>query len=126
MRSGEWQSGICEKCTALIQKGFSQKKRFKPLKKNSELSYQIPKMSVKRKAQNDEYLKLRKEFLKVNTICPVTGEKATEIHHKKGREGKLLTDVNYFLAVSRKGHQQIELNPIWAKEKGFSIDRTHE
>jgi hypothetical protein len=83
----------------------------------------IKPISDKRSAQNKEYIKLRKEFLKNNPICAVTGKQATEIHHMKGRIGKLLTDVNYFLPVSREAHIKIELFPNWAKEKGYSISR---
>jgi hypothetical protein len=69
------------------------------------------------------YNKLRKQFLKDNPICPVTGEPATDIHHKRGRLGKLLLDQKFWLAVSRKGHKAIEANPEWAKKMGFSENR---
>ena len=73
----------------------------------------IPKISQKRKIENAKYIVLRIEFLgkKENSICPVTGEKTTEIHHKKGRVGSLFLDIRYWLAVSRKGHKKIEENP---------------
>ena len=85
----------------------------------------IPKISKKRKVENLQYQVLRIEFLgkKENLICPVTGEKTTEIHHKKGRVGSLFLDTTFWLAVSRKGHLEIENNPEWAKEKGFSLNR---
>jgi hypothetical protein len=69
------------------------------------------------------YNKLRKQFLKEHPICPVTGEMATDIHHKRGRLGKLLLDQKFWLAVSRKGHKAIEANPEWAKKMGFSENR---
>ena len=73
----------------------------------------IPKISQKRKIENAKYIVLRIEFLgkKENSICPVTGEKTTEIHHKKGRVGSLFLDIRYWLAVSREGHKKIEENP---------------
>lgn len=82
----------------------------------------IKKLSTKRAAQQREYLKRRAAFLEGKT-CPVTGEQATEIHHKKGRIGELLTDETYWLAVSRQGHRQIEERPEWAKENGYSLSR---
>lgn len=82
----------------------------------------IKRLSDKRNAQNKEYLKKRATFLK-NKVCPVTGQEATEIHHMKGRIGKLLTDEKFWLAVSRKGHIEIENNPLWAYEQGFSMKR---
>lgn len=112
LKVGIFENGICPKCTALIQRSAKARK---PIKK----------VSKKRELQLKEYNHLRKEFLKVNNVCPVTGKKATEIHHKKGRIGNLLCDVTNFLAVSREGHIKIELNPEWAKEKGYSLKRTN-
>ena len=92
-----------------------EKKVFKP----------IPKISKKRKVENLQYQVSRIEFLgkKENLICPVTGEKTTEIHHKKGRVGSLFLDTRFWLAVSRKGHKKIEENPEWAKKEGYSLSR---
>ena len=85
----------------------------------------IPKISQKRKIENAKYIVLRIEFLgkKENSICPVTGEKTTEIHHKKGRVGSLFLNTKFWRGVSRKGHLKIENNPEWAKENGFSENR---
>ena len=85
----------------------------------------IKKVSNKRKVENKEYLKVRKAFLKSFIYCQVKGckELATEVHHQKGRIGKLLTDINYFLGVCRECHSKIELEPIWAKENGYSLNR---
>ena len=85
----------------------------------------INKISNKRKKENNLYSSLRKQFLKDNPLCAVTGNKATEVHHMAGRIGKLLTDVRYFLPVCRFAHREIELNPIWAKENGYSLNRTN-
>lgn len=84
----------------------------------------IKKVSDKRAIQNKEYLRLRKQFLKENPNCAVYPYlKATDVHHKKGRIGNLLTDTRYFLAVSRQAHTQIELNPNWARENGYILNR---
>ena len=70
------------------------------------------------------YAEKRKAFLKDNPKCAVYPQKkATEIHHKKGRIGKLYLDDRFWLAVSRSGHVWIENNPIEAKKRGFSLDR---
>ena len=82
----------------------------------------VNKESPKRSKENKSYLVLRELFLK-DKICPITGEPATEIHHKKGRIGELLCDVKYWLAVSRTGHIKIENNPEWAKQQGYSLSR---
>lgn len=112
LRVGEFENGICPKCQKLMKQGF---KKRKPIKK----------MSKKRSIENKEYLKIREQFLKDNPICAVTGNQATEIHHMKGRIGSLLTDVRYFLPVSRIAHQKIEDNPVWALFQGYSLIRTN-
>jgi hypothetical protein len=88
-------------------------------------NYIIPKVSKKRKIENAKYLVLRIEFLskKENTICPITNQKTTDIHHKKGRTGSLFLDTRYWIALSREGHKYVEENPEWAKENGFSLNR---
>lgn len=85
----------------------------------------IRKLSTKRAQQNREYIKVRYLFLIENPICQIEGCgcEATEVHHKKGRIGKLLTDVRYFLAVCRSHHNYIELHPEESKEKGYSLSR---
>jgi len=92
----------------------------KPIQK-----YQIPKISKKRQVDQLQYSVLRTEFLskKENQICPITNQKTTDIHHKKGRVGSLFLDTRYWLAVSREGHKMIEENPEWAKENGYSLSR---
>ena len=86
---------------------------------------QIRRFGIKRMAQERQYLKDRVTFLlkKENQKCPVTGGRTTDVHHKKGRIGSLLLDQRFWLAVSADGHVKIEKNPIWAKEKGFSLNR---
>lgn len=88
---------------------------------------QIKKVSDKRASQNRQYLKLRKEYLKANPLCAAMEvectRKATTIHHRKGRIGNLLTDTKYFLPVCMNCHNKIEVNPVWAKSKGYSLSR---
>lgn len=103
MRYGNFENGICPKCSS----------GGKGIKKESD----------KRKQQNAEYRRVRLKFIKENPRCAVTGREATEIHHMKGRIGDLLTDTRYFLPVCRDAHQKIELNPEWAKENGYSLNR---
>lgn len=70
-----------------------------------------------------EYAKLKKEFIQDKT-CPIYPHlPVTDIHHKKGREGKLLLDTKFWLAVSRKAHIKITNNPKWAVENGYSLLR---
>ena len=90
-----------------------------------EMPEPIKKVSDKRKTENKDYTKVRKVFLESLIFCQVKGCKglATEVHHKKGRIGKLLTDISYFLGVCRECHNKIELEPKWGKENGYSLNR---
>jgi len=87
--------------------------------------YRIPRVSKKRSVEQLQYTVLRTEFLakKENQICPITKEKTTDVHHKKGRIGSLFLDIRFWLAVSRSGHKMIEENPEWAIENGYSLSR---
>jgi len=93
-------------------------KKSKPIKRKA-----IAPVSQKRLGELAEYRKLKKEFMALpeNKICPVTGLPATEIHHMNGRENDRLNDTEFFLAVSRKGHEWIHANPNSARAKGWLI-----
>lgn len=82
----------------------------------------IKQVSDKLKVQLKEYTKVRKAYLSEIDCCEVCGSAATELHHKAGR-GIHLCNTDLFLAVCRACHQKIEENPLWSKEKSYSIDR---
>lgn len=97
----------------IADKGFPEKKKSKP----------IPKVSDKRKALNEQYSMLRKEFLSKseNRICKITKKPTTEVHHKwSGKDrSKYYLDTTTWLAVSREGHIWIHENSKEAREKGY-------
>lgn len=89
-----------------------------PQKKNKV--YQLPQKSEKRKQEEKEYLRLKEQFLKDNPNCAVYPlEKAVDVHHKEKR-GKNYLKVETWLAVSRRAHREIEDNPKWAYQMGYS------
>ena len=80
----------------------------------------INKRSEKGKEDDKKYFQLRAKFLKQHLRCAVYPElKAVDVHHKRGR-GKYYLDVSTWLPVSRKAHTEIEANPEWAIEMGYS------
>lgn len=85
----------------------------------------LRKVSVKRVTENKEYTKVREAYLKVFPVCEVynCNNKSDQIHHKKGRIGELLTDINFFMAVCDTCHKYIETRPLWAKLNGYSLSR---
>lgn len=96
----------------------------------------IPKKSAKQKTKDKEYNIVRKLFLDNRMMCEVKHlsdgsvlvcrHRSSEVHHKAGRDGYLNTDIRYFLAVCRGHHAYIEEHPSWAKEYGYSEDRTNK
>jgi len=80
----------------------------------------IPRMSAKRREEMKVYSRLRKEFLSDNPKCAVyPSRKATDVHHTRGRAGRLYLCVDYWLPVSREAHHKINENPQWARDNGF-------
>lgn len=88
------------------------------------------------------YSEVRAMFLQMcirnEVACPIKGTPITmdsDIHHTKGKQGfadqwardndiSLLIDVRFFLAVSRDGHQYIEANQTWSRERGYILTRS--
>lgn len=84
----------------------------------------LKSVSKKRQRQNQEYNKVRDVFLKENPKCMacvngVCSGKATEIHHKRGRVGRLLCDARFFLAICRPCHNWIGDNGADARRLGL-------
>lgn len=121
---------VCKKCNnPVFSKGLCQnhwrQQYSKPIKKKVPLkktNKKIKPFSDRQKQRLKIYNKLRAEHLTLHPVCEVcNSERSTEIHHKYGRVGNNL--FIGFLSVCRSCHQQIEHNPIWAKENGYSITR---
>lgn len=80
----------------------------------------IRRISNSRARQLKEYSKLKRAFLKQHPYCAVfPARRASDIHHIRGRTGRLLLDTRYWLAVSRAGHNWIHQNPALARQRGF-------
>ena len=96
--------------------------------KISSTTKAIPKRSPKKIKLDYNYSKVRMNFLSQHPLCQakiygLCTNTATEIHHKKGREGELLINPEFFLSVCRQCHEWIENNPNLSKDLGFSISR---
>ncbi len=87
---------------------------------------QVQKVTAKRAGQNQEYYKLRAEYLALYPVCEVEecNLKAVEIHHQKGRENDRLLDTSYFMAVCRKHHEEFTEHSRKAINEGHSFLRT--
>jgi hypothetical protein len=98
------------------------------------IGYSIPKVKeVNKVSENQketlkEYKKVRSAYLKEHATCQAQLEgckgKATEIHHRAGKASReLYLETKLFLAVCPSCHKIIEVNPAFAKQKGFSVSR---
>ena len=113
---------------------FSNKPR-KPLKRKTPLRVdpekirewknrsrtRIPQVSKKRSGQNRDYTVGRRAFLEEHCICPVTGERTTEIHHSAKRVGQWLNLKRYWIALSSKAHAWVEANKAEAEQAGLMV-----
>lgn len=92
------------------------------------------RVSKRRASENRTYAKRRLIFLEKheNRICPVVESGVTgrpigttvytqDVHHTNHREGKLLLDERFWLAVSREGHRWIGDHPAEARKRGWLI-----
>jgi len=81
--------------------------------------------TAKRAKENREYNERVKPFLEEHRFCPVAANmlgsqcRTTQNHHTKGRDGALLLDERFWLAVSDRGHKWIHDNPKEARRYGF-------
>lgn len=86
-------------------------------------------ISQKRRQQISEYALLRDKFLWVvskvypggfqPSKCQRCGNPATDVHHTRGRAGRLLLDTQYWVAVCRQCHEWIGSNPNEARKAGL-------
>jgi hypothetical protein len=88
-------------------------------KPNFKFGTKIPAMSKVRHARMKEYLKARKKFLAVNRKCKRCGKPSTEIHHSRGRIGRLLLMEEHWVALDRCCHNWVGDNPVEAREAGL-------
>lgn len=96
--------------------------KYKPKKEVKKRAKAIKQVSSKRARQNQLYTVARRMFLEMNPKCAIYPHlDATEIHHKKKRNGERLLDTTLWLAVSRQGHNYIHANPEESYSKGWLI-----
>lgn len=81
----------------------------------------LPARSKGRAGQERRYSSERQSFLDAHPLCPITGERTTDIHHSAGREGAWLNLQYYWIALSREGHRLVTDNGTWAESVGLMV-----
>jgi hypothetical protein len=121
------KKGICSQCDT--GKEVFLYKRNPPLcqyhyKKSKKPKTKIKPFSDKRLESLKNYRIKRDRYLTDNPICEVKGcnNATTNLHHKAGRIGSLLSDERYFMACCSECHpKRIHEDPKWARENGYLI-----
>jgi hypothetical protein len=107
-------------------KGLTASEDGKPAKAFKYQTTEIKKVSTRQQKLNAAYSAQRKVFLKNHPFCGIghfgCSHKAVEIHHKRGH-GEFFLDESTWIQVCRSCHSFAEINPVWAKENGFSESR---
>lgn len=94
--------------------------------RNIKKEAEYPKKS-KRDLDEAKYKLLARAHLKSHPLCACgCGRKAVEVHHPKGRIGKLLTDTKLFKGLARTCHRKAHNDPKWALAKGISFSRLNK
>ncbi len=87
----------------------------------------IPQRSEKQLSRDIAYAKLRKKWLPEHQLCEAKlkgcTRQSTQVHHRQGRMGDLLTDTSKWLAVCWSCHNFITEHSNEAFELGLSIRR---
>lgn len=80
------------------------------------------------KEQLKKYRAEARKFITAHPRCQVKGctQVSECVHHMAGRVGENLTNQKTWLAVCLSHHRQIEDNPDWAKQNGYSESRLKE
>jgi hypothetical protein len=122
--------GLCPVC---FRKKYTKKpinrKPNKPLKRAplKHKPYKIKKVSLKRSDSLKEYRVESAIFIKENPVCgmnlPGCTKKATQVHHKKGRENDLLLKKEFWMPGCDSCHTWCTEHSKEAIELGLSISR---
>jgi len=106
----------------MFDKEFKPDPKPEPRKKKAKK--RINPISDKERSRKKQYKPIRDRFLLDHPICQACNFKhSDQVHHKKGRTGRLLIAVEYFLACCDTCHRFIEDNPATALKMGWSLKR---
>lgn len=123
-----FSQGRCKKCDAKVNPDkyrikVKVKTDGKP-KRKALSKKRIKPISDKEKERRKLYKKARAEYKDVVKVCERCGtDKGLELHHKKGREGALLWDKNYFCLLCSDCHRHVHANPEESYKEGWLLSR---
>jgi len=119
------------------KKAASDANRIQSIRKAKRNIKPIAQISKKQAKANRAYSAERGEWIKDKRCAVYPEERATEVHHMKGRSRSafaddwarvhgisLLMDKRYWLPVSARAHKKITDDSGWALENNYSFKRT--
>lgn len=124
-----WSNGNCKRCDGLARAKEQSFKPYKPLTQTTNgkvaKAFKISPVSLKRAQELKLYRVERDKYFVEHPVCEFEGctSRKVELHHKKGRIGKLLTDSRYFCSLCNKHHRWVTNNNAAALEMGLVESR---
>lgn len=117
---------ICEGTTKYCASCNFENRKLARQARKTKVVVAVKKITAKRAAETVNYIKLKREYLEAYPCCEVQDchLKSVDVHHKSGRANDDLTNADDFMAVCRGHHERITADTKWAKENGYSYDRT--
>lgn len=101
-----------------LRKSYAE--RIWGLPEKQRAAKQLKAVSKKRAANLREYGVLRKDYLLEHECCERCGYNGDlDIHHKAGRNGRLLNDTGKWAALCRLCHSWVHQFPNMARKTGF-------
>ena len=78
-------------------------------------------ISARLRDRQRQYWGIRKVFLAEHWLCEFPGcqEGSKEVHHVRGRCGKLLLDTRHWKALCWRHHRWVHHNPVKGREMGL-------
>lgn len=85
-------------------------------------------MRKKRRPGTEQYLQMRETIAeqaayRCQAKTPRCSGQLDQVHHRKGRDGELLTNPEYLLGVCEPCHSYIHSHPSESYERGWMIRR---
>lgn len=103
-----------------MRESYARRQREKGLFHSVIKRTPLRKASKKRASEGREYTIVSRQFLADNPTCQLCYKMdSSELHHMRGRAGRLLTDTRFFSACCSACHMWIHANPNKARELGL-------
>jgi hypothetical protein len=88
----------------------------------------LARVSSRRAVEMARYYELRRVYLALHPFCQIRAAgcqgRSRDVHHRAGRYGSLLCNVNFWMALCRSCHDFVHDNPAIARKFGYLLRRS--